>query len=110
MTIVGDPESYATTEPVMASEQTAPVSPEPVTSQDGGAERSESSSADESTDHAPAETGAAVAETDDRDRSPADLAEEPTQERHDPTPTRDWAADEGELLEENQDRGRPPRG
>ena len=56
-------------------------------------------------DHAPAEAGAAVAETDDTDRSAADVAEQSTQERYDPTPTRDWGADEGELLEETHDRG-----
>ena len=33
------------------------------------------------------------------------MAEEPVEERYDPTPTRDWAADEGELLEETHDRG-----
>ncbi len=56
-------------------------------------------------DHAPAEAGAAVVETDHTDRGAADVAEESTQERYDPTPTRDWAADEGELLEQNSDRG-----
>ncbi|MFL6168631.1 MAG: hypothetical protein ACJ711_03070 [Ornithinibacter sp.] len=116
MTIIGEPEAYATTEPVMASEQTAPISPEqadagvPPRTGDADASR-ESGSSDErndiaaSADHAPAEAGAAVAETDGTDRSAADVAEQPTQERYDPTPTRDWAADEGELLEENSDRG-----
>ena len=51
----------------------------------------------------------AVAETDDTDRSAADVAEEPTEERYDPTPTRDWAADEGELLEETHDRASASR-
>ena len=46
-----------------------------------------------------------MVETDDTDRSAADVAEESTEERYDPTPTRDWAADEGELLEETHDRG-----
>ncbi len=44
-------------------------------------------------------------ESDDSDGNAADVAEESTQERYDPTPTRDWAADEGELLEETHDRG-----
>jgi hypothetical protein len=140
MTIVGEPEAYATTEPVMASEQAPPVTPESVTTDDesGDAERAsreesadrgqfdsgeepgnrreldstdesanrrESDAADGSADHAPAEAGAAVAETDDTGRSAADLAEESPQERYDPTPTRDWAADEGELLEQNSERG-----
>ncbi len=46
-----------------------------------------------------------MAETGESDRGAADGAEEPTEERYDPTPTRDWAADEGELLEETHDRG-----
>ena len=58
-------------------------------------------------DHAPAEAGAAVAEPGaaDTERSASDRAEEPTEERYDTTPTRDWAADEGDLLAENRDRG-----
>ena len=32
-------------------------------------------------------------------------AEGSSEDRFDPTPTRDWAADEGELLEENRERG-----
>ena len=116
MTIIAEPDAYATTEPVLASEQTAPVSPEqadagaPPRSDDADASR-EAGSTDErgddaaSGDEAPAEVGAAVAETDGTDRSAADVAEESTQERYDPTPTRDWAADEGDLLEENSDRG-----
>ncbi len=122
MTIV-DPEAYAATEPLMASEQGAPVQPEAVdtdhdttegetptveTTEHDTAEH-ETSAADatehETTEHAPAEAGAAVAETDDTDRSAADVAQESTEERYDPTPTRDWAADEGELLEETHDRG-----
>ena len=116
MTIIGEPEAYATTEPVLASEQTAPVSPEQAdaaTTQragdaDGAPEaesRHEHTDSAPTGDHAPAEAGAAVAETDGTDRSAADVAEEPTQERYDPTPTRDWAADEGDLLEQNSDRG-----
>jgi hypothetical protein len=119
MTIV-EPERYATTEPVMASEQTAPVQPDAVDT-DGeatGDEVTERHDADGGTtgdevthrhdadgEHAPAEAGAAVAETDDTDRSAADVAEERSEERYDPTPTRDWAADEGELLDETHDRG-----
>ncbi len=120
MTMIAEPEAYATTEPVMASEQTAPVSPEEggTDARDGAPQREgdvdtsrEAGSTDEHTDsaptgdHAPAEAGAAVVETDGADRSAADVAEESTQERYDPTPTRDWAADEGDLLEENSDRG-----
>ena len=138
MTIIGEPDAYATTEPVMASEQTAPVSPEQadagVAQREGDADIDtvrQDGSADEghdhqghdheghdhqghdheghdhegTTDHAPAEAGAAVVETDGTDRSAADVAEESTQERYDPTPTRDWSADEGELLEQNSDRG-----
>jgi hypothetical protein len=104
----------------MASEQTAPVQPDAVDT-DGEAtdrEATERHDADGGTtgdevthrhdadgEHAPAEAGAAVAETDDTDRSAADVAEERSEERYDPTPTRDWAADEGELLEETHDRG-----
>jgi hypothetical protein len=132
MTIV-DPEAYAATEPLMASEQGAPVQPEAVdtdgdtsggetsdveaTERDravtdtSGAEATEHETTEhettehETTEHAPAEAGAAAAETDDTDRSAADVAQESTEERYDPTPTRDWAADEGELLEETHDRG-----
>lgn len=60
---------------------------------------------DAATEHAPAEAGAAVVETAGIDRSAAELAQEPAEERFDPTPTRDWAADEGELLEETHERG-----
>ncbi len=116
MTIIGEPDAYATTEPVMASEQTAPVSRDEgdagVARREGDADTSRpGGSADERGDdaatgeHAPAEVGAAVAETEGTDRSAADVAEETTQERYDPTPTRDWAADEGDLLEQNSDRG-----
>ena len=129
MTIV-EPERYATTEPVMASEQTAPVQPDAVDTDgeasdrevterhDTGDEVTERHDTDGGTtgdevthrhdadgEHAPAEAGAAVAETDDTDRSAADMAEERSEERYDPTPTRDWAADEGELLDETHDRG-----
>ena len=123
LTVIGEPEAYAATEPVMASDQTPPVTPEPVGTHDetpgdeaadesGDDHPATSESSDDhvaasesSDDHAPAEAGAAVAETDDTDRSAADVAEEPVEERYDPTPTRDWAADEGELLEETHDRG-----
>ncbi|HET7820141.1 MAG TPA: hypothetical protein VFL10_01340 [Ornithinibacter sp.] len=107
MTIV-DPEAYAATEPLMASEQGAPVQPEAVDT-DGDTTVGQTSDVEttehEPTEHAPAEAGAAVAETDDTDRSAAQVAQESTEERYDPTPTRDWAADEGELLEETHDRG-----
>lgn len=119
-TTVVEPEKDATTEPVMASEQTAPVQPDAVDTDgeaadrevtgrhdtDGGATGDEDTERhDTDGEHAPAETGAAVAETDDTDRSAADVAEESSEDRYDPTPTRDWAADEGELLEETHDRG-----
>ncbi|HYN67230.1 MAG TPA: hypothetical protein VES93_10105, partial [Ornithinibacter sp.] len=45
------------------------------------------------------------AAADDTDLTVADVAEDPVEERFDPTPARDWAADEGELLEEAHDRG-----
>ena len=108
MTIV-DPEAYAATEPLMASDRAPPVQPEPrgdtdgeppasrrrhasddrrPTSDDDRARRRptrdgrraerRARGTDTSTDeHAPAEAGAAVAETDDTDRSAADVAEEP---------------------------------
>ena len=103
MTIV-EPEHYARTEPVMASEQAAPVAPESVDA-DASDALHDSDGSHDSNQHAPAEAGAAVAERDDTDRSPADVAEQSTEERYDPTPTRDWAADEGDLLEETHDRG-----
>ena len=113
LTVIGEPEAYAATEPVMAADQSPPVTPEGVGAHDQapGDDAIDASTGDDQTvsepsdDHAPAEAGAAVAETDDTDRSAADRAEEPVEERFDPTPTRDWAADEGELLEENHDRG-----
>ena len=56
----------------------------------------------EDADHAPAEAGAAVTEVDETDRGGVhDSAED----RFDTTPTRDWAADEGELLQESSQRG-----
>ena len=85
MTIV-EPEAYATTEPVLAADQSAPVSPDAVDVDDEG-------SAHDGVDH------------DDIDRSPSEGADKSDEERFDPTPTGDWAADEGELLEENADRG-----
>ncbi|HYN67548.1 MAG TPA: hypothetical protein VES93_11720, partial [Ornithinibacter sp.] len=45
------------------------------------------------------------AAADDTDLTVADVAEDPVEERFDPTPARDWAADEGEMLEEAHDRG-----
>ena len=120
MTVISEPEAYATTEPVMASDQTPPVTPDrdDTDREAGDREASDREASDrdreagdreagdrEATDRAPAEAGAAVVETDDTDRSAADVAEESNEERYDPTPTRDWAADEGELLEETHDRG-----
>ncbi len=55
--------------------------------------------------HAPAETGAAVAENDDSTWTAADDAERAADPRYDTTPAGDWAADEGELLDRTQDRG-----
>ena len=108
MTVISEPEAYATTEPVMASDQTPPVTPDRDDTDREASDREAGDREDsdrEATDRAPAEAGAAVVETDDTDRSAADVAEESTEERYDPTPTRDWAADEGELLEETHDRG-----
>ena len=60
-------------------------------------------------EHAPAEAGAAVAEPSEADadaaRAVRTVAGEPAEERYDPTPTRDWAADEGDLLAENRELG-----
>ncbi len=55
--------------------------------------------------HAPAETGAAVAENDDSTWTAADDAERAANPRYDTTPAGDWAADEGELLDRTHDRG-----
>ena len=68
----------------------------------GYGDRDRSDLGDRTDVHAPAETGAAVAEPVDGDASRT--AHEPAEERFDPTPTRDWAADEGALLDENQER------
>ncbi len=123
MTVITDPESYAATEPVLAEDQTPPVSPQDTDADEHDERRDDAATVEErddrpasvdhadehahdgGDDHAPAEAGAAVADTDDTDRSAADVAEQSTQERYDPTPTRDWGADEGELLEETHDRG-----
>jgi hypothetical protein len=89
MTIVGEPEAYAATEPLMASDQTPPVTREPVATDDT-----------DDTDDSTADPAVEPAEASTREST-----QESTEERHDPSPTRDWAADEGELLEENHDRG-----
>ena len=108
ITMIAETEGYATTEPVMASEQAPPVSPEGAdTDARGDAAPGEgdadTSRKDRRTGAAPSDD--AAAEGDGSDRSAADLAEEPRQERYDPTPSRDWASDEGEMLEESSSRG-----
>ena len=98
--IVSDTDAYASTEPLPASDA------EPAPKDEIDSDRTDAD--DRTGDHAPAETGAAVAETNETDteRSGSDaVASEPTEERYDPTPTRDWSADEADLLAENRDRG-----
>lgn len=119
VTIIGDIEDFASTEPLLREDQSAPVSPEGGTAEQHTSDadvdhsgtdhadhdvatgehdtRREAETADE---HATAETGAGVATSED---DPAGTSG--SQDRFDTTPTRDWAADEGELLEENRDRG-----
>lgn len=79
--------------------------PDPVDDPGAATDEPDAATDEPAPGHAPAEAGAAVAETAVIDRSAAELAEEPAEERYDPTPTRDWAADEGELLEETHERG-----
>jgi hypothetical protein len=76
--VLGDVESYASTEPVLADGSTAEARPAEDAHDDG-------SPAPGSDDELPEE------------RAEAD--------RYDTTPERDWGADEGELLEENRERG-----
>ncbi|WP_392544093.1 hypothetical protein [Oryzobacter telluris] len=152
-TIIGDIEDYASTEPLLAEDQTAPVESDAAASDETSADADTTSSdehtsledaaptaahdtpadADEEATTAPHDTLAADADeepaaahdvdtteeaiTAPHDTLADDAADEPassgegaergesTQERFDPTPTRDWAADEGELLEENRARG-----
>ena len=105
--IVSDTDAYASTEPLQASD----AEPAPDLAEDADARRGDTDSDADHTaaddEHAPAEAGAAVAEPSeaDTDRTASDVAEEPAQERYDPTPTRDWAADEGDLLAENRELG-----
>ncbi len=104
--IVSDTDSYASTEPLQASEAEPAPTDEIDSDRPDAGDRTEDDRADG--DHAPAEAGATVAETSEADteRSASDdVASEPTEERYDPTPTRDWSADEGDLLAENRDRG-----
>ena len=113
MTIISEPEAYATTEPVMASDQTAAGSPDrpmPSSARDRRGHRPRGRPDHEHTDRGattthpprpvrrwPRPTTATAAPPTWR-RSPRRSA---TTRR----PTRDWAADEGELLEETHDRG-----
>ncbi len=90
--ILSDADPYASTEPVLAdgshleAREQAAVSP-----------------GDDAEDEGPGES---VLEPGEEADAPAsEVVEEPTEERYDPTPEQDWAADEGALLEENRERG-----
>lgn len=78
LAVVPDPEAHASTEPLLA--------------------------ADAATD-ADTERAADEATADDHVAGAPDPVETRSEERFDATPPRDWAADEGELLEETHDRG-----
>ncbi|WP_377645235.1 hypothetical protein [Oryzobacter terrae] len=135
-TIIGDIEDFASTEPLLTGDQTAPVESEVSAteathgSHDAGSHEADSSEASDASDvstgtdahdadgptdtpdahgdtdeHVTAETGAAVATSSDVTDGTDEHTEGSSEERFDPTPTRDWAADEGELLEENRERG-----
>lgn len=75
--VLSDVESYAATEPVLADGSTAEARP-----------------AEDTHDGTPA--------VGSDDEQPEEGVEA---DRHDATPERDWGADEGELLEENRERG-----
>ena len=107
--IVVDTDQYASTEPLHATEDgTRTDTADEAGEEHAGGERTRTSDRDTLGDpnaHAPAETGAAVAENDDATWTVADDAERASNPRHDTTPAGDWAADEGELLDRTQDRG-----
>ena len=118
--IVADPDQYASREPLQAGEDSA-ADDDRLRSDDhsrgGSVETGASDRRSERTStrdrdtlgdpnaHAPAETGAAVAENDDSTWTAADDAERAADPRYDTTPAGDWAADEGELLDRTHDRG-----
>ncbi len=118
-TIIGDIEDFAATEPLLSGDQGTTVehdeapatdteSTESSDVPDADAERgtdTHDSVTEDADEHATAETGAAVATTSDDAPATDEPAEGSSEDRFDPTPTRDWAADEGELLEENRERG-----
>ena len=111
LAIVADPDQYASTEPLLASEGGARSDDDDRRTPDGGIDADGALAADDRTSrtgdladpdaHAPAETGAAVAENDASTWTAGDDAERTTGDR----PSRDWAAEEGELLDETHDRG-----
>ncbi len=111
LAIVADPDQYASTEPLLASEGGARSDDDDRRTPDGGVDADRALAADDRTSragdladpdaHAPAETGAAVAENDASTWTAGDDAERTTGDR----PSRDWAAEEGELLDETHDRG-----
>jgi hypothetical protein len=124
--IIADPDQYASTEPLSATEGGAPTD-DAALAADRGAEGDRPLAADDRSwdtgdtassgrgdladpdAHAPAETGAAVAENDESTWTAADDAERATTTGGSAAaaaaPARDWAADEGELLEQTHDRG-----
>ena len=110
--IVADPDQYASREPLQAGEDSAADDDRRLRSDDRDEDRrsERTSTRDQDTlgdpnAHAPAETGAAVAENDDSTWTAADDAERAADPRYDTTPAGDWAADEGELLDRTHDRG-----
>ncbi|MGB7818521.1 MAG: hypothetical protein WBL35_07260 [Ornithinibacter sp.] len=93
--MVENPDDYASTEPVPASEQSAPVERDPEATKGDLADHADHSGT--STD----EDGGAPVEHAGAD----DTLAESTEDQYDPTPAKDWAADEGELLGESRERG-----
>ncbi|MEO7423236.1 MAG: hypothetical protein ABIU87_12705 [Ornithinibacter sp.] len=145
MAMIADPDEFASTEPIMASEQSPPVErtdlPARAEDADAGSEderAGEVSEHDRDDDHSGHDDHHDHADhsghDDDHDHADHDHvaggdgtatsdvgesaeqggiastpveggAEQVSEERYDDTPTKDWSADEGELLDENHERG-----
>lgn len=115
MAIIADPDEFAATEPVMASEQSDPVERTdlpPREDEDADADGSVEEETEAQTEtQAEALTEDQGSGQDAGQVNPDDSvtgheeSEQPGEERPDRAPAKEWGSDEGELLEENQERG-----
>ncbi|MEO6790205.1 MAG: hypothetical protein ABI249_08085, partial [Ornithinibacter sp.] len=119
MAMIADPDEFASTEPIMASEQSPPVQR---TDLPGRGEDADTGSEGERSGEVSEHDHSDHDHDHDRDDSDHDHdhdavadgvattsaegeGEQVSEERYDTTPAKDWSADEGELLDANQERG-----